>query len=536
MSSFPAVRPSVVHRQHSLLLGILALLLFSAVNFHQAPIGFDSRFFMFAQEMLRNGPSFFPTTYGHPYPDYSATSTLFIYLLSLPFGQVSSLTAWLPTGLASASVVVLMYRLLAPYSPRWALSSIALMLMTVMFISETRAVSLDQMLAAVAFAVFYLGYACDHFGAPRRLGWIFVLLALGFAIRGPIGLVIPTGILCGYYLVSGQWRRMFTVGLGALALLLACIGVSLWLAHLSGGDAFVEEVIRMQVIGRIDGSAGASGALYYFSSSVGNYAPAYPLALLTLIVLACSRPARNDPAVRLVLTAAVAGLIVLIGLSIPMAKKARYILPMLPMAAIIAGYPFQRLQGRGFVALRVLTQTLWLILPAALMIGLQIAKRRLDEPVPGLVWLMVLLACMQVLAVVMLLRAHRRTTGLAAIATLAVWLAYVGVIEPSLHARYDTRHFSEAVYERIQADPAPLVLHGLAPDGKAIKFMVNIDADVQARFTERPDELQALHANAYVMISEKDWQALAPALALRFRQVLQGQFDSDPYVLLELLQ
>ena len=124
-------------RQQSLALGLLALLLFCAGMYQQAAIGFDSRFVLFAQEMLRNGPSFFPTTYGQPYADYSGLPTLFIWLLSLPFGQVTSLTAWLPSAIAAAVIVTLMYRLLAPYSSRWALLSIALMLLTNTFITET---------------------------------------------------------------------------------------------------------------------------------------------------------------------------------------------------------------------------------------------------------------------------------------------------------------------------------------------------------------------------------------------------------------
>ncbi len=57
-------------RHQSLGLGLLALVLFIVGNWHQAVIGFDSRFVLFAQEMLRHGPSFFPTTYGQPYADY----------------------------------------------------------------------------------------------------------------------------------------------------------------------------------------------------------------------------------------------------------------------------------------------------------------------------------------------------------------------------------------------------------------------------------------------------------------------------------
>ncbi|MBW4980827.1 hypothetical protein KZZ05_21365, partial [Marinobacter adhaerens] len=86
---------------------------------------------------------------------------------------------------------------------------------------------LDQMLAAIALTVFYLGYAHDHFGAAKRLHWLFLLVILGFAVRGPIGLVIPTGVLCSYYLINRQWRQLFTFGVLALALLVACVGLLL---------------------------------------------------------------------------------------------------------------------------------------------------------------------------------------------------------------------------------------------------------------------------------------------------------------------
>ena len=113
----PPLLSAIVRRQ-SLGLGVLGLLLFIAGSWHQSIIGFDSRFVLFAQEMLRHGPGFFPTTYGQPYADYLATSTLLTWLLSLPLGQVTSLTAWLPTAMASALIVTLVYRLTAPYSTR----------------------------------------------------------------------------------------------------------------------------------------------------------------------------------------------------------------------------------------------------------------------------------------------------------------------------------------------------------------------------------------------------------------------------------
>ena len=521
-------------RHQSLGLGLLALVLFILGNWHQAIIGFDSRFVVFAQEMLRHGPSFFPTTYGQPYADYLATSTLLTWVLSLPFGQVTSFTAWLPTSIASALIVTLVYRLTAPYSTRWGLLSIAMLLLSSTFISETRAVSLDQMLALVALAVFYLGYAHDHFGAAKRLHWLFLLLILGFAIRGPIGLVIPTGVLCSYYALNRQWRQLFSFGLIALALLAACVGLLLLLAKLSGGEEFMQDVIRMQFLGRMDGTEGSGGVLYYFTSSMGNYALAYPLALLALLAVAAGGRRAPDPALQLVLYCAAAGLLVMLGLSVPQAKKARYILPMLPMAAIIAAYPFQVTQGRLFAWLRGLMLGVWTLLPALLVIGLVVARRRYPEQLSSLGLIFAVLGVLQVLALLAVVKPRWRPLAPAFAAVLALWSTYIVVVEPLERSLYDTRTFSLAVKAQIMQQPAPVVLHGLGKDAKAIKFMVNFDCDKVPLFTQSSADLAPLQAPAWLVMSAQDFNRLQDPRLRSLTPTLTGEFDKDPYVLLHL--
>lgn len=530
MSPFSSTRV----RQHSLVLGLLALLLFCAGVHEQTAIGFDTRFVLFAQEMLRHGPGFFPTTYGQPYADYWSTSTFFIWLLSLPFGQVNALTAWLPSALASALIVALMYRLVAPYSRTWALISIALMLLSNTFIVETRAVSLDQMVAAVTFSMFYLGFAADHFQAPRRRVLILALLVLGFAIRGPIGLVVPTGVLCSYYLLSGQWRRMLVFGGLAAVLLAVGIGLLLWLADVSGGPVFVQDVIRMQFMGRMDGSEGASDVLYYFTSSIGDYALAYPLALLVLAAVVLAGRQSKGPALRLLILCTAAGLIVMIGLSIPMAKKARYLLPMLPMAAIIAAYPFQGAQGRVFQWLRGLMQGVWLLSPGLLIVGVLVVKQRVPESLHSVTAQLVVLGVLQVVALALLFKPRVRAVGLAFTAVLALWSAYILVFEPLERTLYDTRTFSLAAFERVQQNPAPVVLHAMGKDAKAIKFMVNIEQDLQPQFTYSVQDLEALSGPAWLIMDERDFQALKSSRLAELQPVLRGNFDRNHYVLLHL--
>ena len=94
-------------RRQSLGLGLLALLLFIVGDWHQAIIGFDSRFVLFAKEMLRQGPSFFPTTYGQPYADYPGTATFFSFVFARLFGAPNHLANILPTALASPTLSVL---------------------------------------------------------------------------------------------------------------------------------------------------------------------------------------------------------------------------------------------------------------------------------------------------------------------------------------------------------------------------------------------------------------------------------------------
>ena len=531
--AYPPLLTATIRHQ-SLGLGLLALVLFIAGNWHQAIIGFDSRFVVFAQEMLRHGPSFFPTTYGQPYADYLATSTVLTWLFSLPLGQVTSLTAWLPTAIASALIVMLVYRLTAPYSVRWGLLSIAMLLLSSTFISETRAVSLDQMLAAVALAVFYLGYAHDHFASPKRLHWLFLLLIVGFAIRGPIGLVIPTGVLCSYYLLNRQWRQLFTFGLIALALLAACVGLLLLLAKLSGGEDFMQDVIRMQFLGRMDGTEGSSGALYYFTSSLGNYALAYPLALLVLVAVAVGGRRTPDPALQLVLYCAAAGLLVMLGLSVPQAKKARYILPMLPMAAILAAYPFQVTQGRLFAGLRALMLGIWTLMPALLAVGLVVARRRYAEQLGNLGVIFGVLGVLQVLALLAVFNVRIRATGPAFAAVLALWTTYIVVVEPLERALYDTRTFTLAVKDQITQQPAPVVLHGLGKDAKAIKFMVNFNCDKVPLFTHSSADLAPLQGPAWLEMSAQDFENLQDPRLKSVTPTLTGEFDKDPYVLLHL--
>ncbi|MFV3306260.1 ArnT family glycosyltransferase [Pseudomonas sp. NY15181] len=498
-------------------------------------VGFDSRFVLFAKEMLRHGPSVFPTTYGEPYPDYPATSTFLIYLLSLPQGRVTLFTAWLPTALAAALIVGLTYRLVAPLSRRWAVLSVSMLLLTLTFLSESRAVSLDLQVAAVGMLAFFFAVRAERYSSAGLMARLLPPLLVGFALRGPLGLVVPAGMVCSQLLLDRHWRRLLAFSLCALLLLVACTGLLLSVARGIGGEAFAQDVLHMQVTGRLDGSAGASDALYYFHSSLGNYALAFPLAVPALALL---WRRRGDPAARLVIGCALAALVVMVGLSLPQAKKARYVVAMAPLVAIVASYPFQVNDRRLAVLLRGLIQGLWLVLPMLMLLGLWLGWQRFPQalqPVGGHLWLCAGgLVVLQLFALSRLLRRERRAELLALSAVLALWGSYLLVIEPAQRQLYDSRAFSLAVDAAVLGEPAPLVLYDIGRDAQAIKFMVNLDRDTQPLFADSPEQLAALPGPYYLMLDEQSADRLRADYPALGEPLLRGRFDDNPFCLLRV--
>ncbi|WP_152226635.1 glycosyltransferase family 39 protein [Pseudomonas sp. SCB32] len=519
--------------RQALYVALAALVLFLLGAHGSSVVGFDSRFVLFAKEMLRHGSGFFPTTYGEPYPDYPATSTFLTYLLSLPLGRVDLFTAWLPTALAAAATVGLTYRLVAPLSRRWALLSVAMLLLTATFLSETRAVSLDLQVAAVGMLAFFFAVHAERYSSLGLLARLLPLMLVGFALRGPLGLVVPAGMVCSQLLLDRQWRRLLGFSLCALLILVACTVLLLAMARAVGGEVFAVDVLHMQVTGRLDGSAGASGVLYYFNSSLGNYALAFPLAVPALALL---WRRRGDPAARLVIGCALAALVVMVGLSVPQAKKARYILAMAPLAAIVATYPFYVSDRRLAVVLQRVLQGLWLVLPALMLLGIGLGWRRYPQALQALglqVWLCVGgLVVLQLFSLFRLLRQERRAELIALSAVLALWGGYILVVEPVERQLYDSREFSLQVDATVAGNPAPLVLYSMGRDARAIKFMVNLDHDMQPLFAEQPAQLAAIQGPYYLMLDEKRATSLKAAYPALGAPVLAGNFDNDRYCLL----
>jgi hypothetical protein len=128
----------------------------------------------------------------------------------------------------------------------------------------------------------------------------------------------------------------------------------------------------------------------------------------------------------------------------------------------------------------------------------------------------------------------RRAQIFALCAVLALWSVYILQFEPIQRQLYDTRTFSHEAFELVQKDPAPLVMHAMGKDAKAIKFMVNINQGLQPEFTDSPQELDALKGPAWLMMDLNVYKALQGTAIGALPPVLSGRFDKNDFVLLHL--
>jgi 4-amino-4-deoxy-L-arabinose transferase-like glycosyltransferase len=522
----------------------LAIFFISLLFFVVVPPGeltaFQCRFGLMAKEMLWNGPSLFPTIYGKPYPDYPGTYTFIVYLLARIFGGVTPFWVILPSAAASSLILVFIYHIGATRARKWGLCAVLVALLTWEFISDTRTISLDQYTSLVTVVCFYLTYSASASGKTRRLWLIPIMLAAGFAFRGPIGLVVPATVTCLYYLWERDVRQSLIFAFSSILVLALCLAAYFVAARAQGGDALVHIIFASQAIDRM--SDRPVSPTIYWVRGLGSYALAYPLALLVIVTAAKPIFKRTDEDHRLLGHLAIWMLIVMLGLSIPAAKKMRYILPMAPAASLLAAYMLS--SDTLPVLLRrtrdvLLSFFLWL--PAGLFAGTiaVLVFGRCLEIEAGRVLLLpagILLATAiaSPMARSRLATSAWRDTVLVALAASAFLVFKAGLVEPLTTARESSAAFAQALESLRRKQQGDLVFYRVGPDNDDIKYASVLDHPLRPVFIRYPEDIDRQHAGAYIITSDKEFAALPSQKTAAYAIHFRGRLGHKEYVAFRL--
>jgi 4-amino-4-deoxy-L-arabinose transferase-like glycosyltransferase len=500
------------------------LVLFTIGLDHQEVIGFESRFYLFALEMWRHGPSWFPTTYQQPYPDYPGLGTYFIFLFARLAGELNKFVAILPSAIAASATLVVTYCIGALRSRRWGICAVFFLLFTNAFVAQARTISLDQYTTLITTLCFYLACSASMHRKFLHLWWILPLLVIGFAVRGPIGLVIPTGVLCVFYFLEKDVTHFIAVSFGALILLVLCGSAMLGLAYTVGGNAFVHDVLQMQVSGRLQDFKPLP-LYFYFVESFGAYAVAYPVALLVVVQFL---KARDRDFLKKLLGWA---LVILIGLSIPSDKKVRYILPMAPALALICGYLVSiHHQRKYFHLLQKLFCRFCLIFPVlclVVLVCIQIEFPALKLAYP---FLYAFFTLMQLLMLVIAWQEEEIEIASLFLASFVFVMAYAFMVETINVQLNQSRNFVVQVENIRHTRQAKLVFYREGKDALVIKYLANMPTEDQPIFIQDPAELTRMNEPALFVATEENYQQLPPLIAAQTQIVLRGRLGREPFV------
>jgi 4-amino-4-deoxy-L-arabinose transferase-like glycosyltransferase len=340
---------------------------------------------MAAREMVRGGPWLVAHLFGQIYPDkpplyFWATAAV----ARARGGELDEAGARLPAvlgGLVSLAATLALGEAL--FGARAGLASAAVLATSGLFFWYARQGHPDQFLiAGVTLGCLGLWRSFTAPRGPRRPAWLalaYAAMALGVLSKGLLGLVLPLLAAASYLALTGPWRAVprrlgLWPGLPVfLAVVLAWYGP----AVARHGPGYLRETIVHQQVERYARSWVHHGPWYqYFADFTTGFLP-WSLFVPGALALAWwawhgARPslaaARRTPGTAETEPSApflfplgwfVAGFVFF---SLSTGKRAAYLLPLYPAAALLVGWMWAE-------AIREGRRSRWLAVPVALLAG-----------------------------------------------------------------------------------------------------------------------------------------------------------------------
>ncbi len=329
---------------------LLWLLLLAASLYARPPIPVDeTRYLSVAWEMWRSGDFLVPHINGEP---YSHKPPLLFWLIHLGwwlFG-VNEWSARMTPPLFGLGAIFLARGLAARLWPgeRTTRQAVPFLLLGCFFWGLYSTLTLFDMLVAFFSLLALHGLLLAHEGRAG-VGWGMFALALGLGIlaKGPVILVYVAGpaLLAPLWRIGkeGSWPAWYG---GLLAALVVAAGMALaWAlpAARAGGQQYGQAILFGQTAGRMVRAFAHQRAFWWYLVSV-------PLLLLPWPLCGIfwrgriGRPGIWSWPVRFCLTVLVPAFLIL---SLVSGKQVHYLLPLLPIAALVAAHGISREGGKS---------------------------------------------------------------------------------------------------------------------------------------------------------------------------------------------
>jgi 4-amino-4-deoxy-L-arabinose transferase-like glycosyltransferase len=366
----PILSDEAARRQALFWLVVTAIVLLLGIGLRYPWPADEPRFAQVAREMVESGQWLFPTRGGEPYPD---KPPVFMWLVAAAFavgGQIKA-AFLLPSALAAFGTVLLVLDIgRRLWNREVALAALLVLVLTPQFLLQGKAGQID------ALVCFWITLGCygllRHFFTGPHWGWYFTAwaaMALGIMTKGvgflPLLMLVPLAVWreppCAAPRLppeegtppaarqsrfrGGCWNWNLLLGLPVMLGVIALwLGPMLWQVHSHGTAdmiAYRDNILFRQTGERfVNAWHHVKPWHYFFTQAIPTVW--FPLPILLLVFL---KPLltllREDRRARVLLSWV--GLVLLF-FSLSSGKREVYMLPALPMLALVVGALWSRVR------------------------------------------------------------------------------------------------------------------------------------------------------------------------------------------------
>ncbi|MFN3467524.1 MAG: ArnT family glycosyltransferase, partial [Candidatus Brocadiales bacterium] len=340
----------------------------------------EGEYAQISQEMLESGDWVVPRMNDQPTAQKPPLFNWAVAIVSLPLGEVTEVTARLPSALGGLAGVLATYWLgLTLFNNRrTALFSAMALTTSPIYFHQARWVQVDMLLCAfitLSLSLFYYGYTNPIVGArcnvPLLLGSL--CMGLGVLTKGPMAVLLPFLTIAIFLALQGKIKEFLNLPKTDFALYLGVIfGVSLpWYlaSYQRGGADFTRELILKHNFKMYLETWSHSQPIYYYLWNLPwEFAPwvvFLPSAVYQLFLNGKERPQRDF------LLAWAVGMFCFFSLA--QAKQAKYLLPMMPALALMVGRFWEEIlvpdAECGVQSAECFSYKKWVLLPAGVLGG-----------------------------------------------------------------------------------------------------------------------------------------------------------------------
>ena len=294
------------------------------------------------REMVRDGHWIFPTANRQP---YYIKPPLFNWLgsaLSLPNGKVTEHTSRLPSAMAAAVGLGLIYLLgQRLFGHRPALLSALILGTTPLYIEFGRWIQINMMSTMLLTATLFFFYRGYTNAEQRNRAYLLMYIPMGFGTlnMGPVNVVMPAVVIGLYLFFIKDIKHIFKLRLvwGALIYLLI---VAPWYVTVSLVDGYAEHLLITTNFTRYFGQFDHARPFYYYLTTTPPYFFPWILYLPGAVYLFFFQQTGEERRKLLFPLIWAAGIFIFF--SVSKTKRSEYLLPIFPALALVVGHLLDR--------------------------------------------------------------------------------------------------------------------------------------------------------------------------------------------------